>query len=170
MISAAQLFIDGIRKREGGSAGRINLPVMVLFHDFNIKTGFCQNGGRLLQQILEQVDSKGHIRRLENGRLFGNRIYPCELFFGKAGGAQHAGRFRLLTEGKQIVHRFCRGKIHDDIRLLFRLFLVILQTLIDRVGMLSARKRVNTGHRLKLLIRFGKTAYHLAHMPITAMY
>ena len=59
-----------VRQHQRGAAGRINLLIMMLFDDLNIK-GISQYPGRFLSKLSQQADSDRHIGGEENRHFFG---------------------------------------------------------------------------------------------------
>ena len=51
VVVVVHRLIDGVSQRQSGSAGRVHLFIVVLFQNFDVETGLCQNLCRLYHQL-----------------------------------------------------------------------------------------------------------------------
>ena len=105
-------FLDGPGQHFGGAAGGVDLLVVVLFDDLNVKPIF-QNGGNGAQNFLQDVDAQGGVLGAHH-RCIGRKLPAHGLLSRrKAGGGQYAGHFLLPAVRKDHLQIGRVGKIND---------------------------------------------------------
>ena len=89
VIASVHCLVDGISQCQRGSTRRIQLLVVMFFHDFNIKACVGQNFSRILYQLHQSIDAKGHISGTQDCGLPAGFFYLFNLLRRKSGRAEY---------------------------------------------------------------------------------
>ena len=164
MICAVHPFIDALRQRQGSSAWRILLLVMMALYDLNVKSFRRKLLRCFLHQLQQQIDAKGHIGGPKQRNLLRIFLYPANLLIRQSCRADHD---RNLLPDCIVHHRikyFGRAEIHNHVSL----FSNLIKASVHRVSTRARPRNVNPGNNLHLRIRCGKLRDHLSHPAIAA--
>ena len=97
----------------GGAAGGVHLPVMVDFHNLNVRVR--ETGCRLLCQTAQHRNAKAHVAGVENGNFFGSVENQLPLFGGVAGGPDDGGAAVGLCIAENVRRGGVMGKVDDHV-------------------------------------------------------
>ena len=164
LIFAASFLVDGICDHQSGSAGGIQLVVMVLLHNFDIKLAIKQLG-RTAGQLDQHIYANRHIGAAEHRHLLAGLFHHSLVLFAQTGRAKHA-RHTMCRAELCRVHRTGRGsKINYDSLCLRQIFQrSVNRDIPDLTGFL-----VHTGNNAA--IAAGRDLFHkgMAHTAVNAL-
>ena len=107
VICSVRCLIDGVCQCQCGAAGCVQLLVVVLLYNLDIKTCCRQSRSCFLQKLHKQVDTQRHVGGFQNSRFFGCLFDFRKLFLGKSGGAENNRGFGPYTVVQQSVRCLC---------------------------------------------------------------
>ena len=165
-IFPIQNLIDGIRQSKRCSAWRIQLPVMMLLHNLNIKACRRQNPCGILKKLQQHIHSKRHICRFQNSPPSAGLLHCLKLLLRQSGRTQNHRNLTLHAEFQELIRRLCGSKVNHHIRI----HITVPQIRKYRISVLPAVRQINACHNLNILVCLYQAGNDLPHMAVAAMH
>ena len=157
-------FFDLICEHESRSAGSVELLIVVLFDDLNIRFG--HESRRALCEIREHGNADGHIGTAEDRNRFCRFVDHFKLLYGVTGRCNDAGGIRSDGVIHQILGAGVVGKVNDHVCLSVK-----VGKIFEHAGVGAVCADVYAARDLRAVFTaFEKRPYLCAHFAESAVH